>query len=182
MQLQRARGRVKLHKTLRILWRRGGGEGTREQISLRKELGKIVPMTRYETQFWSGWRGQQVGNAFDTHGYFATAEKSISTKLQQVEQRERLFFDAFWTAVVPRARITELWTQDARWDGDGSRISLCTAVDLKTTARQAGRWGSCDLGAQPVWLIPQKETFKCLTTEKQPAKSLFLFRNLVDKG
>lgn len=53
MQLQRVRGHGKLHKIVRVLWRRGAAEKRRERVSLRKVVGKMIQMMCSEIRFWS---------------------------------------------------------------------------------------------------------------------------------
>lgn len=79
-------------------------------------------------------------------------------KLQKVKRQERLFPDPFWSGADPRAWIME--PAEHRMLKGRSRLSLCTALDVRATTNRGGRWWSPDLGAQPAWVIPQKASLK----------------------
>lgn len=92
----------------------------------------IIQITRYETQFWSGWQGLVVSKAFP-HADFVTAEKNLG-KIKDLKVRE----------TVPWSILKWGWSQSgnhrASWTQDAQRQEQ--APDVRATTNQGGRWQS----------------------------------------
>lgn len=115
----------------------GGKEGTNQ---LKESIGE----NKSNDTLWNSVLARLTGSAGVQRFRYTRIicncrEKALAQNYNRLRSKRGCSFTRFELRLIPSTNHRSGRARDARWDGDGSRISLCTARDLETTARQAGR-------------------------------------------